>query len=416
MKIAGIIAEYNPFHKGHEFHLHQVRSLTGADYVIVVMSGNFTQRGKPAIINKYLRTQMALSCGADLVLELPALFASSSAENFAYGGVSLLHQLGCVNYLGFGSECGTILPLKKIAEILLKEPIEYKELLNESLKKGISYPNARYKALSQLTALDSSELDLLSSPNNILGIEYMKALISLQSPMEAITITRNGAGYHENALQSDFSSALAIRKALVQTGSPISLENHVPNEVFSILSKNHMINFPIISSDFSSLLHYKLLLEESYGYEKYMDVTKDLSDKIKKNLNLYEDFDSFCMLLKSKDMTYTRICRCLTHILLNIPKTLYSALKNENALAYGRILGFRSESTDLLGILTKNSSLSLLSKASDAKNFMYNDKISPIYKELLQLDLRASRIYNSLIREKFQTILPDEFGQSIIKY
>lgn len=239
MKVTGIIAEYNPFHNGHKYHIEKAKELTGADYVIVVMSGNFTQRGIPAFTDKYTRTRMALSCGADLVLELPLYYAAGSAEYFATGAVSLLDRLGVVDSLCFGSECGNIDALMHVASVLYNEPDSYKKLLQDALKSGQNYPAARHNALLQYLSMQPSERDavngnaidcdtvacaaitdvtdyeqILSSPNNILGIEYCKALLKLNSSITPYTIRREGGGYNDDTLSAVNSSALAIRTAL----------------------------------------------------------------------------------------------------------------------------------------------------------------------------------------------------------
>ena len=193
MKVTGIIAEYNPFHQGHAYHLARARELTGADRLLVVMGGNFMQRGEPAIVDKYARAEMALKNGADLVLELPAAAATGSAEYFAEGAVELLDASGVVDALCFGSELGKLAPLEKAAALLLEEPEEYRQLLREELKRGKNFPEAREIALSAFFP----ERELLSAPNNILAIEYLKALKRRKSSIEAVTIPRLG-NYHGN--------------------------------------------------------------------------------------------------------------------------------------------------------------------------------------------------------------------------
>lgn len=415
MKIAGIIAEYNPFHNGHRYHIEQLRSKTGADYIIAVLSGDFTQRGVPALLSKHLRAEMALQNGVDLVLELPCAYAAASAEAFASGGVQLLNALGCVDYLGFGCECGELKPLFLSASLLKEEPPLFRQLLQENLKQGLSYPTARSNALASCLTASAVSSGLLSSPNNILGIEYLKALLILDSSIQPIAIPRSGSGYHETALSSRFSSALAIRTHLLETGNPENLLGQVPDSVLSILRREYQKTYPVCTHDFSSVLYYKLILEAETGYEEYADVSKDLSAKIKKNLHSFTDFDSFCMRLKSKDITYTRICRCLIHILLNIKHDALQSPRSDYPAFYGRILGFRKNSTPLLGILKENAKLPLLARASDAKAFTTDPSGSVQSKSMLSLDLRASRIYRSVLEQKFHTSLPDEFGSPLLK-
>lgn len=224
MKTAGIIAEYNPFHNGHRYQIEELRARTGADFVIIAMSGDFVQRGEPAVFDKYTRTRMALNAGADLVLELPAAFATSSAEDFAACGVALFDKLGVVDLLCFGSECGDVTALEPVARLLAKEPEGYGKLLQERLSKGDSFPKAREWAVTEWMKreinTDGADMQaLLSSPNNILGIEYMKALIRRGSSIDPYTIQRNGQGYNDSDIDAvadgqGFASASAIRKAL----------------------------------------------------------------------------------------------------------------------------------------------------------------------------------------------------------
>lgn len=414
MKTAGIIAEYNPFHNGHAYHLNEVRHRTNADYLIIVMSGNFMQRGVPAMLDKYTRARMALENGADLVLELPCLFSCASAELFAKGGVSLLHQLGVADFLGFGCENDNLPLLLKTASILAGEPGEYRLLLQDALKKGNSFPAARSMALTACLQENLPDSDFLSSPNNILALEYLKALKILDSAIVPVAVKRNGASYHEDVLRSSFSSALAIRNTLLSQADSVLeseiLKAQVPDSVFQILKASYRHTHPVTAQDFSAQLHYKLLLDAPKGYSEYLDVSRDLSDKIKKNLHSYSNFDSFCMLLKSKELTYTRVCRCMMHILLNIRKT-----DLVNSVPYARILGFRKECSPLLKEIREKSRLPLLTVAADAKQFLSNPAIAESSKSVLTTDFAAARIYNSAVLHKFGTALPEEFGAPVLK-
>ncbi len=414
MKTAGIIAEYNPFHNGHAYHLNEVRHRTNADYLIIVMSGNFMQRGVPAMLDKYTRARMALENGADLVLELPCQFSCASAELFANGGVSLLHQLGVVDFLGFGCENDNLPLLLKTASILAKESEEYRLLLQTALKKGNSFPVATSMALTACLQENIPDSDFLSSPNNILALEYLKALKILDSSIVPVAVRRNGASYHEDVLRASFSSALAIRNTLLSQEESVleqeTLKCQVPDSVFQILKESYCHTYPIVSHDFSVQLHYKLLLEAQKGYAEYLDVTEDLSDKIKKNLRSYSNFDSFCLLLKSKELTYTRVSRCLMHILLNIRKEDLI-----NSVPYAKILGFRKECSPLLKEIRGKSQLPLLTVAADAKQFLLNPAVADSSKKMLTTDFTAARIYNSAVLHKFGTALPEDFSVPVLK-
>ncbi len=420
MKVTGIIAEYNPFHNGHKYHIETARSITGADYIVVVISGNYVQRGEPAIMDKYLRTKMALECGADLVLELPLPYATGSAEYFAAGAVSLLNKLGVVDYLCFGSECGDASKLMKAATYLANEPIEYKELLQKYLMQGLSFPSAQEAALHGCT--DNETAALLSSPNNRLGIEYCKALIRLGSSISPVTVLREGRGYHDETLSDAHdglpSSASAIRKTL-DKACPESILSQVPASVAEIITQEWNVSFPIKIADFSLLLHYKLLTETKKTLETYLDVTSDLADKIIKYLPQYTTFDDFCMLLKSKELTYARISRCLLHILLDIKTTDMDEYKNENTdnslgmATYARILGFRKDSTPLLHKIKEHSSIPLISKLADAQKIL-----EPTAYKMLQKEIVASHLYEAVKSSKFadKSLIKNELIREIIVY
>lgn len=395
MKIVGLIAEYNPFHNGHQFHIKKAKEITGADCVIVVMSGNFVQRGTPAIMPKHLRTEAALNAGASLVIELPVCYATSSAEAFAYGAVSLLDKLGCVDAICFGSECGDISKLSQLAEIISKEPSEYKDLLLSSLRKGDSYPLARQKALKKY--LNTPMLDeIMSHPNNILGIEYLKALYKLESKIEPYTITRISSYYHDVDLQEEYSSASAIRKTISENGLDL-LANQVPENSISLFRKYYQKRYPIVSNDFSLLLKYRLLTETKTSLVDYLDVSEELANRIVNRLNQYQNFEQFCDLLKTKEVTYTRISRALLHILLGIKKT------DMTEITYAHILGFQKNAADVLTKIKANASILLLTKLTNEDTPM-----------LLQ-DIYASNLYESVITDKFKTDFINEFEHPIVR-
>ncbi len=314
MQVNGIIAEYNPFHNGHKYQLEEARRRTCAGYTIIAMSGNFVQRGAPALLDKHSRAEMALRCGADLVLELPTLYASSSAEYFASGAVALLDKLGVVTHLCFGSECGDVTLLTQIANILADEPAEYSAALKRFMQQGYSYPNARVNALMQLYPFLEGHWQVFSSPNNILAIEYLKALHRRKCTIQPVTTKRTGAGYHDRQTDKEICSALALRQALYAGSAPSQLCYHMPAEAGQILADRLSRNRLLRLNNFSSMLHYKLLLERDHGFQDYLDVSADLSARIQNRLGEYTNFDSFCDVLKTKEMTYNRISRCLLHI------------------------------------------------------------------------------------------------------
>lgn len=407
MKTVGIIAEYNPFHLGHQFQIEKAKQLTGADYVIIVMSGNYVQRGTPAILHKYSRTEMALFHGVDLVLELPVCYATASAEYFAYGAISMFHQLGCIDYLCFGSECGDISVLTQIAEVLSTEPISYQENLKIYLKEGCSFPEARTKALCKHLHGDFKDLEMLqnvlSSPNNILGIEYMKAIKKCKSNIKPITVKREGASYHSDNISETFASATAIRKHLTSIEEKNSINfPDLPSATKSILAKEFLKTYPIIEDDFSTLLFYQLLQNSSHLAD-YFDVTSDLAHRIQNLLEPSLSFQAFAQILKTKQLTLTRINRALLHILLGIT-TLTMEDYLTNSTSYARILGLKTESSNVVNKLKRNSSIPIITKMADAKNLLNSKEYS-----MLQLEINASHLYNQVVYSKYKTKIKDEY-------
>lgn len=409
MRVNGIIAEYNPFHNGHRYQLTSAKEQTGTDYTIIVMSGNFMQRGTPALLDKYKRTEMALLNGADLVLELPAYYAASSAEYFATGAVTLFDKLGIVNHLCFGSECGDTAILKRISQLLLEEPAEYAELLRDYLREGMSYPTARTTALIQYDPSLSEYRDVFSSPNNILGIEYIKALLRRNSKITPVTTLRVGADYHDVRLGLNQSSARAIRHAIYEGKEIECLQNHMPENAYHILRECMNQSRPLFPNDLSSILHYKLLQEYDSGYDRFLDVSSDLSDRIQNNLYTFQTFDDFCNLLKRKDMTYTRISRCLLHILLDMTTEVMQNYREMDFIPYARVLGFRKDSTPLLSAIKANSSIPMVTKLADAENILDTKALG-----MLKEELRINQIYQSIAATQAGGTMRNEYSTPIV--
>ena len=395
MKIVAIIAEYNPFHNGHQYHIEKALEVTGSDAAIIVMSGDFVQRGAPAIMPKHLRTHMALNGGASLVLELPLPYATGSAEYFAYGAISLLDKLGCVDSICFGSECGDITKLQELAKIIADEPTEYKSYLSEYLKKGFSFPLARQTALHDY--LKSDEFNqILSSPNNILGIEYLKSLYRLGSRIKPYTIKRITSNYHDQELQETYSSASAIRNEL-QKCTLENLDTQLNKANITLLKEAFDRKCPIYPNDFSLLLKYKLMQETKDSLVSYADVSEDLANRILNSLDHYQNFENFCELLKTKELTYARISRALLHILLSIKNESYKEI------SYARVLGFQKKHADIFSTLKQKSTIPLVTKLADCTLL-----------EELKLDIQASDLYESVVTDKFHTTFQSEFTKQIV--
>ena len=422
MKTVGIIAEYNPFHNGHLYQLKKAKEITGADFAVVVMSGDFTQRGTPAVFDKYTRCRLSLLAGADLCIELPVVYATASAELFAKGAVSLLSALG-VDALCFGSECGEIAPLREIASLLFAEPPAYKEALNKALKEGLSFPSARAVAVRKcahagsLSGVDAAASDVLASPNNILGIEYLKALLALEKNGQhapvPYTIKREGDGYLSHTLSEEsFCSAMALLKGIAEENP--DLLRYVPESIRQEFADTCQTKSALCADDFSGMLFYKLLSEKNSGYDAYLDVSSDLSDKIRKNLASFTTFSAFCEgSLKSKDITLTRVYRSLLHILLSIKKEDLPA-----AAPYARILGFREASIEVFGCLSKEN-VPLLSRLKDASSLLSPEALSCLSKDIFAAHLyehvRMQHMLHKLHMQKDDCPFVSEYSRPVIR-
>lgn len=412
MKTVGIIAEYNPFHNGHAYQIEAAKRMTGADYCIVIMSGDFVQRGIPAFMDKYIRTEAALAGGADLVLELPVCYALGSAEYFASGAVALLDKLGITDTLCFGSECGNIALLSEFAAKLLGEDDVFKQMLDRQLRQGFAYPTARNAALQACAPHLNAHMNVMMSPNNILAIEYCKALYRRGSSIQPYTVSRAGSSYHDASLDNSLSSALAIREAITSSGRLTEVEPLMPQSCYEILESQYGRTYPILPDDLSLLLHYQLLSEQPTGYTKYADVDSSLSDRIIKKLPSYRNFTDFCEQLKTKNRTYTRVARSLMHILLRIEKADLDHYQSEDYIYYSRMLGFRKEAEPLLTAMKAQSSIPLLSKLADAAPLLSRNG-----RHMLDMDIYAGHVYHSVVRHKFPDG-PDtcsEYKRKIIK-
>lgn len=413
MKVVGLIAEYNPFHNGHHYHINEARNMAEADYCVVVMSGDYVQRGTPAFLDKYTRTRMALLCGADLVLELPVCFAAGSAEYFSMGAVSLLEGLGVVDSLCFGSECGSVDMLSSASQILISEPPLFKKLLNESLRSGKTFPQSRMDALIPL--MPEADASLFASPNNILGMEYIKALITLKSSITPLTVKRISAEYHQDTLNENttagsvISSATAIRRSLKDGMALTSLKNHIPAKAYSLLEASYQKTWPVLEDDFSLLLQYKLMTETSTSLTRYLDVTPDLAGRIKNFERPGFSFSEAAKFMKSRQWTLTRINRSLLHILLNITENSMQQYKSGGYAQYARILGIKKSASPLLRSMAKKSRLPLITKVGGTA-----DKLNKTAQAMLKEDLFAAALYNEVIWNKFGKLEKSEYHQGII--
>ena len=388
-KVLGIICEYNPFHNGHLYHLEQSKKMTGSNYTVAIMSGNFTQRGSTAIIDKWSRTEAALKSGVDLVIELPVLYATSSAENFADGAIHILDSLKVVDYLSFGAETSEIEILDKIADILYREPKAYKNILSHELKKGLSFPKARENALTMYLSDIRKYSNILSSPNNILGIEYIKALKKYKSNIKPISITRFEAGYNDINYSGNIASATAIRNIIKNGGFEI-LRKLLPPSSFGILMDNvkqgHVV--PDLSV-FERQIIYNLRKMSTDEIADLPDVTEGLEFSIKKAACACNTIQEFLNIIKSKRYTATRIQRILLYSLLGITKKDMALSKKVNP--YVRVLGLNNRGKFLISEIAKaNPKLEIITSVKRFADKSTNKNL----KLLLDKDIFATNVYS----------------------
>lgn len=375
MKVLGIVAEYNPFHNGHLYHLEASRALTGAGCVVAVMSGNFTQRGEPAVVDKWARAEMALQCGVDLVIELPVIYAMSSAEYFAFGAVKLLDSLGVIDTLCFGSEFGLINKLEQAAAILSDEPEEYKALLKASLSSGKSFPAARQKALSEYlkSKYDKDGLsELLRDPNNILGIEYLKALRRLNSKIVPLTVGRVGNDYNSVELTGKISSATSIRKVLSSNpwyGARELLESCLPNPSLAIMEREVEVGRgPVFPPDFAQLLLSTLRRMTNDEIKKLPYMENGLENRISQAADNSATWQELVDRICTKRYTITRVQRILFSALSGLDSESLEYFTSLGGPACIRILGFNETGRKLLSEIRGKSTLPVITKTAGHKN------------------------------------------------
>lgn len=415
MKILGIIAEYNPFHNGHEYQIKKAKEISGADYTIAIMSGNYVQRGAPAIFDKSIRTKMALNAGIDAVFEIPALFSGASANDFAGYGISLLKILGA-DFISFGAENDNYKLLDTVAKVLTDK--EQELAVKKHMAEGLNYAKARHNAI--LEELKGSKEDIneieniLASPNNILAIEYLKNIRLINAGIHPVIISRSGSGYHEKEIEgSKFSSATAIRKLVSESNSDIfmeSIKTAIPDVNIDLFRKSK----PVFDDDFLFTVQRSILEKLGKGDDlsEYCDVAKELANTMEKNIFELENknYGDFILKLKSKNFTYTRISRAIFHLLLNHKKKLLEEIKAEkNMAAYPMLSGFRKEAGELLSELKKRSELPIISKVSNA-----GDILSPASLKIFENNIYADFLYNSIYFEKYGEKLCNPYRRNVV--
>ena len=415
MKILGIIAEYNPFHKGHEYQIKKAKEISGADYIIAIMSGNYVQRGAPAIFDKSIRTKMALNAGIDAVFEIPALFSTASANDFAGYGISLLKILGA-DFISFGAENDNYKLLDTVAKVLTDK--EQELAVKKHIEAGLNYAKARHNAIIEELKGNKENINeikkLLASPNNILAIEYLKSIRINNVAIKPVIISRSGSGYHEKEIEENkFSSATAIRRLVSESNFDIfndSIKSAIPDKNINLFKNSKSI----FDDDFLFTVQRSILDKLSKGEDlsAYCDVSKELANTVEKNIFELENksYSDFMLKLKSKNFTYTRISRAIFHLLLNHKKNMLGDIKSEkNMAAYPLLLGFKKEASELLSELKKRSELPIVSKMSNAK-----DILSPVSLKIFENNIYSDFIYNSIYFEKYGEKLCNPYRRNVV--
>ena len=364
MKATGIVVEYNPFHNGHKFHAEEARSQANADIVIAVMSGNFLQRGEPAFIDKWARTQMALQNGVDIVIELPYAFATAHAPVFAKAAIQILDAAHCHTFC-FGSEDGDINAFENSIELIERAGSEYEQTIKDAVNRGLSYPKALNEAY--ILAVKSADAKLpvadLTKPNNILGFHYIQAARDIASSMKAITIPRIGAGYHDDVQKDNpIASATGIRKSFFESQTINSIRNFFPDATHTGLTAWQETHQSFGSwATFYPFLRFTILRDGPARLGEIADIKEGIENLFYRAAANNGTFEGFMNEVKSKRYTWTRIQRMLTHIFNGFTYELRNQIESPN---YLRLLGMTQNGRLYLNQYKKDLKLPLVSKAS----------------------------------------------------
>lgn len=415
MKICAIISEYNPFHYGHLKHIEDAKKQSGADAVMVILSGNFTQRGEPCVVNKYVRARVALEAGADIVVQMPTAYATSSAEVFALAGVKIANSFENVTHLAFGCETENHTLLQEIATFLAKEPKEYKNKLKKYLNDGNSLVVSRQKAIEDLIkseAVTFSEISdvskILKQPNNILAIEYLKALINTKSKITPIFTKRGESVYLSDEVAGKNSSATAVRARLYKTGKVRKIKKLVPSFSYSLL-KEEIDTFGLPDTNlFNDLCLCSLKMSSKEDIKKVFDVTEGLENRFYELSHNTKNLNELLLQVKTKRYTFTRIKRIILGNLLKINAKIVKSINEVDVLPFIKVLAFKNENEELLKSVSANTNLIIRVNNVEKEQ-------SELYKELANIEDRANQLYYMLLR-KNSTIpeyTPDLLTKSI---
>lgn len=378
MRATGIVVEYNPFHNGHAYHIAQAKKQANADICIAVMSGSFLQRGEPAVVDKWTRAKMALNAGVDIVIELPYVYSTAQARDFASGSISLLAAIGCESFV-FGSENGDIAPFLHTYDLISTHRDEYEAVIKKSMTDGMSYPQALQQAYQAVLAYRTGDTIDLAQPNNILGYHYVEAAQQLTPTIQPMTIPRTAANYHDESFShASIASATAIRKALFDTKELMPIQSFVPETTYALLNEWQQQN-PFVQWElFYPLLQYSILHKTPQQLTQYVDVSEGIEYAFLKAAASEQTFAGFMTKVKSKRYTWTRLQRMLTHIYTGYTKDLQAQFDKPS---YIRLLGMTAAGQRYLGLQKKHIPLTLISRVAASNDPM------------LSFDLHAANLY-----------------------
>lgn len=383
MKVLGIIAEYNPFHNGHLYQLNKAKEIISPDYTVCILSSNFVQRGEPSIINKWARAKSAILAGIDLVIELPTIYSTSSSEYFGFSSVKILDSLNLVDFLCFGSEDGKLENIQNLSDILSNEDDNFKSLLKKELESGISFPKARGLALQKLNPQISEE-SIIGS-NNILAIEYLKALNKLKSPIKPVTIKRISNSYNSQNLTGAISSATSIRLNINSS----KIKDTMPSFSYNILQEEINIGrAPIFIKDYESLILGLLRLQTPEQLQNLPYMAEGLHNRLYKATQNSCSLEEFLEQSQTKRYTKTRINRIITNLLSSITKHDLEYITSLGGPPYARVLGFNKNGEKLLKNATKQSTIPIITNLKQAKN-----SCNPLIKRVAQTEEASTNIY-----------------------
>lgn len=406
MKTAAVIAEFNPFHNGHAYLIDQARRLTGADFVIALMSGDFVQRGEPAVLDKYTRTEMALHGGCDMVIEMPSRSCCASAEYFAEGAIRQLNRMGCIDFLCFGCETDNLALLTRTAQILSDEPPLYRDTLRKAASDGVRFPAARARAVRAAVGEDAAQL--LRMPNNILAAEYIKALLRTGSRIQPVPVRRIGPAHDSEAESGYYLSAARIRRHLAdgRQDNRQVLRRYIPDESFTVMENALQHSICLTMSDFSDLLSMRLL-ELQDRLEEYGDISKDIANRIRSLLPQYTDAENFLDMLCTKNNTRARLSRCLLSILLGRKGCALNTWRKAGCPSLSLILGFRKEAS----ILFRQMAPDFFCTSSPV---LPNDAPDDLRTEIFKENLSASALYRQIVQNRSGHVQPEILRRGVI--